>query len=75
MANAFFRYREDGKTYSFNALFISFRSQQQSRYTSPKKIQKKQCSPIFPLTDSLTPQDTPADGCAEYRTRADACLW
>jgi hypothetical protein len=27
-----FRYREDGKTYSFNALFVSFRSQQQSRY-------------------------------------------
>ena len=40
-----------------------------------RKYKKKQCSPIFPLTDSLTPQDTPADGCAEYRTRADACLW
>ena len=25
------RYREDGKTYSFNSLFISMRSQQQSR--------------------------------------------
>ena len=25
------RYREDGKTYSFNALFISMRSRQQSR--------------------------------------------
>ena len=25
------RYREDGKTYSFNALFISMRSRQQTR--------------------------------------------
>jgi hypothetical protein len=25
------RYREDGKTYSFNSLFISMRSQQQNR--------------------------------------------
>ena len=43
------RYREDGKTYSFNALFISMRSRQQSRIPLRMAILNLVCPINFPL--------------------------
>ena len=43
------RYREDGKTYSFNALFISMRSRQQSRIPLRMAILNLVCPIIFSL--------------------------